>query len=185
MVRQGEDDGQKVPLNTRITWEDVTRWATHGNPAPPRRVEMSEEEWCQLLTDELFHIIRLKGIEQDYGSGMCRLFESGQYECRCCGTPLFDAANKYESSTGWPSFIQPIIPGVVAYHWDNRHGMRRVEVACNVCDAHLGHVFPDGREPSGLRFCINDISLGKTITFLTVEEKQYLESRASHLSKGV
>jgi peptide-methionine (R)-S-oxide reductase len=80
----------------------------------------------------------------------------------CCDTPLFDAGEKFESGTGWPSFTQPVDPAAVAYHLDDAHGMRRIEATCSVCDAHLGHVFPDGPAPSGLRYCINALALHKT-----------------------
>lgn len=105
--------------------------------------------------------MREKGTERAHSSSMCRLFEPGRYACACCGTELFDAATKYDSKSGWPSFTQAVTPGVVAYHADHSHGMTRVETTCNVCDAHLGHVFPDGPPPSGLRYCINALSLIK------------------------
>jgi len=89
------------------------------------------------------------------------LFEPGRYHCVCCDTPLFDSTSKFDSRTGWPSFTAPLTADVVAYHLDTGHGMQRVETVCNVCDAHLGHVFPDGPPPSGLRFCINAVSLRK------------------------
>jgi peptide methionine sulfoxide reductase msrA/msrB len=93
---------------------------------------------------------------------MCGLFEPGRYTCVCCGSPLFDAGGKFESGTGWPSFTQPVKENAVAYHLDSSHGMQRVETVCNTCDAHLGHVFPDGPAPSGLRYCINALALDKT-----------------------
>jgi peptide-methionine (R)-S-oxide reductase len=92
---------------------------------------------------------------------MCRLFEPGRYRCVCCGTELFDAATKYDSHSGWPSFTQAVAPGRVAYVGDESHGMWRIETTCAVCDAHLGHVFPDGPPPSGLRYCINALALEK------------------------
>ena len=92
---------------------------------------------------------------------MCERIEPGRYACVCCDTLLFDAGEKFESGTGWPSFTQPAQPNAVAYLVDNSHGMRRVEGTCNTCDAHLGHVFPDGPEPSGLRYCINALALRK------------------------
>ena len=92
---------------------------------------------------------------------MCSLFQPGRYACSNCSTELFDSATKFESGTGWPSFSEPVADDVVAYHRDGSHGMVRIEATCNVCDAHLGHVFPDGPEPSGLRFCINALSLEK------------------------
>lgn len=150
-----------VPSIATLTWSEVTHLAKQGNPSPPRRVEKTEAQWRELLTDKQFRITRLKGTERAHSSELCQLFEPGRYECLCCGTELFDAATKYQSHTGWPSFTQPVSPGVVAYHQDTSHGTHRIEVTCNVCDAHLGHVFPDGPEPSGLRFCINAISLHK------------------------
>ena len=143
-------------------WGDVVRWANHGNPPPPRRVQKTEAEWRQLLTPDQYYVTREKGTEPAHSSAMCSLFEPGRYECVCCGTELFDSGAKYDSRSGWPSFTQPITEGVVAYNMDNSYGMRRIETVCQVCDAHLGHVFPDGPEPSGLRFCINALSLKKS-----------------------
>jgi peptide-methionine (R)-S-oxide reductase len=148
-------------------WSDVKRWAIHGNPTPPRRVEKTDTQWRELLTDEQFRITRLNGTERAHSSEMCQLFEPGRYQCLCCSTVLFDAASKFESHSGWPSFTQPVVPGVIAYHLDNSHSMDRIETTCNVCDAHLGHVFPDGPEPSGLRFCINAVSLKKIVDIST------------------
>jgi len=144
-----------------LTWKDITTIAKNGNPAPERRVEKSEHEWKKELTKEQFQVARLKGTERPFSSQMCALFEPGTYACICCGTELFDATEKFESGTGWPSFTQPLEENRVAYHMDSSHGMVRVEALCNVCDAHLGHVFPDGPEPSGLRYCMNAASLRK------------------------
>ena len=123
-----------------------------------------DEEWRALLTPEQFKVTRKKGTERPFSSEMCGLFTAGRYNCVCCGTPLFDSTSKFDSRTGWPSFTQPLERSVVAYHLDTSHGMQRVEATCNVCDAHLGHVFPDGPPPSGLRFCINAVSLRKAKT---------------------
>ncbi len=92
---------------------------------------------------------------------MCSLFEPGRYACVCCDTVLFDSATKFESGTGWPSFTEPVAPDLIAYYDDRSYGTTRVETVCNICDAHLGHVFPDGPPPSGLRFCINALALNK------------------------
>ena len=144
-----------------INWNDVIRFANHGNPSPPKRVEKTDSEWKALLTDEEYWITRKKGTERAHSSELCTLFEPGIYACKCCNTPLFDSTEKFESGTGWPSFTQPIEVENVAYTKDTSFGMIRVEATCNICDAHLGHVFPDGPQPSGLRYCINAISLSK------------------------
>lgn len=144
-----------------LKWMDIIRFARHGNPTPPRRVEKSEEDWRAQLSPEAYRVTREKGTERAHSSDMCSLFEPGKYACVCCGTPLFDASEKFDSGTGWPSFTQPIDESHVAYHKDRSHGMIRIEATCNVCDAHLGHVFQDGPPPSGLRFCMNALSLEK------------------------
>jgi len=145
-----------------LTWNDVIERAEKGNPEPDRRVEKSNAEWRELLSSEAYHVTREKGTERAFSSEMCSLFEPGRYSCVCCGTELFDATEKFESGSGWPSFTQPLKDNVIAYHVDRSFGMTRVEVTCNVCDAHQGHVFPDGPKPSGLRYCINAVSLRKT-----------------------
>lgn len=144
-----------------LTWKDVLNFAKNGNPEPDKRVEKTREKWKQELTEEQFAITRLKGTERPHSSDMCSRFEPGKYECVCCGTLLFDANTKFESHSGWPSFTQPVKKNAVAYKADHSHGMTRVEILCNTCDAHLGHVFPDGPEPSGLRYCTNAVSLKK------------------------
>jgi methionine-R-sulfoxide reductase len=145
-----------------LTWRDVIECARRGNPAPDRSVEKSDAEWRSQLTPEQYRITRGKGTERAFSSPMCSLFEPGLYACVCCDTVLFDAREKFESGTGWPSFIQPIKDNAIAYHADDAHGMHRVETTCNTCQAHLGHVFPDGPGPSGLRYCINAVALKKT-----------------------
>lgn len=145
-----------------LTWKDLKEFAKNDNPKPDRRVEKSAEEWKQELTDEQYAITRLKGTERPGSSDMCYKFDPGVYACVCCGTELFDAGEKFESASGWPSFTQPIKENAVKYEMDTSHGMVRIEALCNVCDAHLGHVFPDGPKPSGLRYCMNAESLVKT-----------------------
>lgn len=142
-------------------WNEVIERADKGNLAPPTRVEKSEAEWRSELTEEEFYVTRQHGTERAFSSDMCSLFEPGRYACKCCGTELFNSASKFESGTGWPSFGAPVADNVIAYHVDRSHGMVRVETLCNVCDAHLGHVFPDGPPPTGLRYCMNAVALQK------------------------
>lgn len=144
-----------------LKWTDVVGFAGKGNPAPGKKVVKTNEEWQQLLTPEQYKITRLHGTERAHSSDMCSLFAPGKYACVCCGAPLFDGSEKYESGTGWPSFTQPITENAVAYHKDESYGMVRIEALCNTCDAHLGHVFPDGPAPSGLRYCMNALALKK------------------------
>jgi peptide-methionine (R)-S-oxide reductase len=145
-----------------IQWNEVLSLAKDGNPAPPRRDERTPEQWRAQLEPEQYVVTRESGTERPHSSPMCAIFEPGRYECICCGTTLFDADTKFDSGTGWPSFTAPLTDNVVAYTLDNSYGMERIEATCNVCDAHLGHVFPDGPAPSGLRYCINAVSLRKT-----------------------
>ena len=144
-----------------LNWKDVLVFADEGNPAPDRRVEKTEDEWKAQLTEEQFYVTRQHGTERAFSSDMCSLFEPGKYSCICCDTLLFDANEKFESGTGWPSFTQPLKENVISYHVDRSFGMTRVETLCNTCDAHLGHVFPDGPPPSNLRYCMNAVALQK------------------------
>jgi peptide methionine sulfoxide reductase msrA/msrB len=144
-----------------LTWKNILTFADNGNLAPDRTVRKSDQEWRAQLTNEQYRITRQHGTEAAFSSGMCSLFEPGTYACVCCGTLLFDADDKFESRTGWPSFTQPIKENSIAYHGDSSHGMQRMETTCNTCDAHLGHVFPDGPDPSGLRYCMNAVALQK------------------------
>lgn len=144
-----------------LKWLDVLRMARISNLTPDRKVIKTEEEWQTQLTPEQYFVTRQHGTERPFSSEMCSLFEPGLYACVCCGTLLFDANEKFESGTGWPSFTQPIKENAISYHEDTSYGMSRVETLCNTCDAHLGHVFPDGPEPSGLRYCMNAVALKK------------------------
>jgi peptide-methionine (R)-S-oxide reductase len=146
---------------TKPTWNQVLTWARRGNPPPPRRLDLGEDDWRLRLTSEQFRVLRQHGTERAFSSGMCSLFEPGRYACAGCGTLLFDASTKFESHSGWPSFTAPVSEGVVAYVEDLSHGMHRIETLCAVCDGHLGHVFPDGPPPTGLRYCINAVALQK------------------------
>jgi len=143
------------------TWNQVLRWAREGNPPPPKRLEVNDEEWRSRLDPDQYRVLRQHGTERAFSSDMCSLFEPGRYACAGCGTTLFDAQTKFESGSGWPSFTAPVTEGVVAYRADSSHGMQRVETLCAVCDGHLGHVFPDGPPPTGLRYCINALALKK------------------------
>ncbi|KGK29741.1 peptide-methionine (R)-S-oxide reductase MsrB [Cellulophaga sp. E6(2014)] len=142
-----------------LTWKDIISFATKGNPEPDKRVEKSEEEWKAQLTPEQYRVMRKKGTEAPHTGALCTSYEAGQYNCAGCGIPLFDSTIKFESGTGWPSFTQPIKENAIKYIKDTTFGMVRVEVVCNTCDSHLGHIFPDGPEPSGLRYCVNSESM--------------------------
>lgn len=142
-----------------LKWKEVMQFATKGNPTPSQKVVKTEDEWKQLLTPDEYRVIRQKGTERAFTGEYCEAHEPGLYACRACGTKLFDSSLKFESGTGWPSFTQPVEDNAISYHADNSYGMVRVEVCCNTCGGHLGHVFPDGPGPSGLRYCINSASI--------------------------
>jgi methionine-R-sulfoxide reductase len=146
-----------------MNWNDVMQLAKN-NPAPPKRVDKTDEQWKGQLTPEQYRVTRHHGTERAFSGEYCELYTPGIYTCICCETELFDSTFKFNSKTGWPSFTGPVKDNVIKYNMDNSYGMQRVEVLCNVCDAHLGHVFPDGPAPSRLRFCINSVSLKKQET---------------------
>ncbi|MBD3797753.1 MAG: peptide-methionine (R)-S-oxide reductase MsrB [Campylobacterales bacterium] len=122
------------------------------------KVSKSEQEWKEQLTPEEFYVCRQHGTEAPFSGKYYDCKEDGVYKCVCCNAPLFESSTKYNSGTGWPSYYEAI-EGAVTEHKDISHGMIRIEVRCASCDAHLGHVFPDGPEPTGMRYCINSVCL--------------------------
>ncbi|MBV9989622.1 MAG: peptide-methionine (R)-S-oxide reductase MsrB [Chitinophagaceae bacterium] len=123
------------------------------------KLALKDEEWKNILSPEVYHIAREKGTERPFSSKFETSKEIGTYYCTACGNPLFKSDTKFESGCGWPSFYEPVSKSSVIYIPDNSHGMRRTEVECGRCKAHLGHVFEDGPPPTGLRYCINGVVL--------------------------
>jgi peptide-methionine (R)-S-oxide reductase len=130
-----------------------------GEAKVPEGVEHTEAEWRALLTPEQHRILREKGTERAFSGALTENDETGNYQCAGCGALLFLSGAKFDSGCGWPSFMLPANSKAVVEHEDLSHGMRRVEVTCARCGGHLGHVFPDGPHPTGLRYCINSASL--------------------------
>ena len=125
----------------------------------PEKVRLTEEEWRKRLSPEEFEVCRRQGTERAFTGRYWNEKEPGLYRCAACGAPLFDASAKFDSGTGWPSFTAPVEDGAVDERTDQSHGMVRTEATCAACDSHLGHVFPDGPGPGGLRYCMNSASL--------------------------
>ncbi|OAN58147.1 peptide-methionine (R)-S-oxide reductase MsrB [Sphingomonas sp. TDK1] len=123
------------------------------------QLNLPESEWRKRLTPEQFHVLREAGTERAFSGRYNDNKADGIYRCAACQLELFDSVDKYDSGSGWPSFTQPVAPDHVSEHADTSHGMRRIEARCARCDGHLGHVFPDGPPPTGLRYCMNSVSL--------------------------
>ena len=124
-----------------------------------KKVVKTDEDWKKELTPEQYAIARKKGTERPFTGEYCQTKADGTYTCVCCGAELFDSKTKYDSGSGWPSFYEPTDKDQIQEETDRTHGMTRTEVMCKSCGAHLGHVFPDGPRPTGLRYCINSASL--------------------------
>ena len=147
----------RIPLAGALTQTGSLR-KTVGGPSF-KKISRTDEEWKSLLTPEQFYVTRRKGTEAPYSSPLNDIHARGTFECVCCSLPLFSSRTKFDSHTGWPSFWAPIARENVREEVDDSLGTTRTEVLCNRCDAHLGHVFDDGPEPTGLRYCMNGVAM--------------------------
>ena len=149
----------EIPAAGPLSDAAVAKDNTKTGSGSARKVELSESEWRTRLTPEQFHVLREKGTERAFTGALVNNHADGMYHCAACNAPLFKSETKFDSGSGWPSFFEPASPNAVELHEDSSHGMRRVEVTCATCGSHLGHVFPDGPNPTGERYCINSASL--------------------------
>ena len=174
-TESGRADGEKRPAG-----EALGVRPDFPKPDPDGKVRISEAEWRSRLTPERYRILREAGTERACSGAYWQIHDKpGVYVCGACGLPLFSASSKFDSGTGWPSFTKPLAPGRIIDRADNSHGMQRVENICARCDSHLGHVFTDGPEPSGLRYCMNSAAL----LFLTEKEALAKETEAPGISR--
>lgn len=138
---------------------DTDQQSENSQVDPAATIHRTENEWRAKLTPAQYHVTREKGTERPFTGAYWNHDAAGTYRCVCCGEPLFESTAKFDAGCGWPSFDRPIAENRVAEHADHSHGMRRTEVVCAKCEAHLGHVFEDGPTASGLRYCMNSASL--------------------------
>ncbi len=129
------------------------------NRQDDQKLEVPNEKWKELLPEDVYDVARLKGTERPFSGKFWNSMDVGTYYCIACGNPLFTSDGKFESSCGWPSFFEPVNQDSIIFAPDNAYGMKRTEVMCGRCQAHLGHIFEDGPPPTGLRYCINSVSL--------------------------
>ncbi|WP_417680213.1 peptide-methionine (R)-S-oxide reductase MsrB [Roseibium sp.] len=139
-----------------------TDTANKGIAENSGKVVKSQDEWRDQLTLEQFYVTRQSGTERPFTGPYWNSFEHGQYDCICCGQPLFKSDTKFDAGCGWPSFFEAVSPEAITEIEDRTHGMVRTEIRCSKCDAHLGHVFPDGPPPTGLRYCLNGHAMSFT-----------------------
>ena len=144
-------------ISSQVPYEDE-KVLNSTNNDESKKVKRSDSEWRRMLSSAEYHILREKGTERAFSGEYDGHFENGMYLCTGCGNKIFDSETKYRSGCGWPAFYEAL-PESVEEHEDNSFGMRRIEITCSKCDGHLGHVFNDGPQPTGLRYCINSVSM--------------------------